>query len=78
MIEEKAQVLPEWLQAMAVLSLKPGDIICLKMKLRLTTTGAEKAKEQVNILTRKAGLKDIQVIILEDGCDIGVLRAEQQ
>lgn len=61
---------PEWLEAMSVLSLQPGDIVVVKSRTLLS----EDVRTKMVIALRGVIPEPTSIIVMEDGADIGVLR----
>jgi hypothetical protein len=59
------------IQSLSVLSLQPGDIVVLKCQQHLSRDAVDHLRE---VLKPKLG--DHEVMILDGGLDIGVLRKE--
>ena len=67
----------EWIDSLKVINFQPGDIVFLKTKTKLSPAAVVIVKEQLDALIKKSGVDGVQVAILEDGADVGVLRAEK-
>ena len=64
----------DYIQSMQKLDIRDGDVIVLKTDVKLTPKQTAVLKDQW--LKLYSGLKNAEVIVLEDGMDIGVLRKE--
>ncbi len=52
--------------------LQPGDIICIKVKERLSCSQMQGIKEEVERLIKDSLIPDLQVLVL-DNVDIGIM-----
>ena len=55
----------------------PGDIIVLKCPELLSEAVVQKIKEDVKSLLDFVGIKDVGMMILEEGMDIEILKQER-
>jgi hypothetical protein len=63
---------------MQKLEIKDGDVIVLKCKQKITNEAAKHMRESYQKAMESFRIKDIKVLILEDGIDIGVLRGKDK
>ncbi len=63
----EAGVKPEWLEAMSVVSLKPGDVILLRSKTALPYSAVARLKACL-----EGVFPGHAVLVLEDGMEFGV------
>jgi len=61
------------LQLMQKLEIKDGDVIVLKCKQKITNEAAKHMRESYQTAMEGFSIKDIKVLILEEGIDIGVI-----
>lgn len=64
-----------FLEAMQVLSVKPGDVVVLRFQGRLSPTAHEYITEDWKKSWKGPGERPL-LMILEEGAEIGVLRRE--
>jgi len=67
----------EWIDGLKVINFQSGDIVFIKMKARLSPKAIGMVKDQLDALIKRSGVAGVQFAILEDGMDVGVLRAEK-
>jgi hypothetical protein len=68
MADAQDGIRPEWLEAMSVLTVQPGDIIVVRSSRLLSPEGAGRLTSRLREV-----FPDNQVMVL-DGLDIGVVR----
>lgn len=64
----------EFLRSMKVLNVKNGDVLVIKTGTRMTSTMKKVSSERIKEIFYPTKLKD--VMFIEEGTDIGVLRSE--
>ena len=69
--EESEKV--DYFQSMQKLKIKDGDVIVLKCKQKLSSETAKHLSEAYQKAMEGFRIKDIKVLILEEGIDIGVI-----
>jgi len=68
----------DFIESFGKLEVKEGDIIILKSPESLSPRVFSGLKDQLKMLTDKLNLKNVQVAILDNGMDIGILRKYQE
>lgn len=68
----------DYFQSIQKLDIKDGDVIVLKCKQRLSPEAFKNLKEAYQTAMEGFRIKDIKVLILEEGIDIGVLRGKDK
>ena len=65
----------EFVKSMEVLEMKPGDVVAFKIDRKISAVMHQQLSAAIkHIFMDALGREDVGVIIVEPGCDIGILR----